>query len=401
MWVKYKKYCHWVNVLILIMLGVGLDSLAAQYDFIVEPPLGYQKNDDIYLVGNFNDWTVAGGTAKKLTYSNGKLTTQIETSLNDLHFTFVKNADWQHMPASLFGKSLCTYYQHVDGHNKIVYADIPAWKTDQAAKAVAPSLTGNIQTLKAFVNPQFKRVDDIAIYFPPSYQKNSKKLYPVLYVLDGQNVFDAATAYSSEWQLDEIVEQLIAQHKLEEMIVVAVPNSKARWIEYNPWPFKNAKGELQQGEGDLTMQFITKTLKPYMEKNYRIKRSRSGLAGSSLGGLMALYAALEYSNHFAFVAAFSPALDVQDAKGNNVLFEAIKQSEATAAVKIYMDIGKIEYGDFARIDELKQLFINKGINPEYLRLVKDELGRHCEEDWSKRFPAAIQWLMADFPSSGH
>jgi predicted alpha/beta superfamily hydrolase len=388
------KYYQFFGASCLVMIVAVPPVLAAQYDVIVTPPHNYQVQDEIYLVGNFNDWMLNGPSAKKLTYANGKLTAQIDTALNDLHFTFVKNADWQHMPASLSGKSLCTFYQSLDSKGDVVYAEIPAWKTDVPIKEEVSSLSGNVKTLKAFANPYFKRTDDIVIYLPPSYKTASTKSYPVLYMLDGQNVFDAATAYSSEWQLDEILERLIAQHKLDEMIVVAVPNSPARWIEYNPWPFKNAKGELQQGGGDLTMQFITKTLKPYMEENYRIKRSWSGLAGSSLGGLMALYAALEYSDQFSYVAAFSPALDIHDITGNNVLFRAVEQKKFIKPTKIYMDIGKFEYGDFDRIEELESIFRTKGVSLKQLHLVKDELGRHCEEDWSKRFPAALQWLMS-------
>lgn len=109
---------------------------------------------------------------------------------------------------------------------------------------------------------------------------------------------------------------------------------------------------------------------------------------------MAIYAALKHSDTFGFTAAFSPALAIENMDGINVLFEAIKQQQTIGNSKIYFDIGQMEYGNYEQIEQLNSLLLKQGFKPENLKMVKDDAGRHCEVDWSRRFPAAMEWLQA-------
>ncbi len=380
-------------LLSLIMLSANL--YAQQIKFMVSPPQGYDAKDTVHLVGDFNDWALNGPMANKLTLENGKLVTWISTTETSLHFTFVKNKDWQQLPASEQGKSLCTYFQQLDSAQVSVSADIPAWKTDPPRLLTESSLTGHIETLSQFQMPQLQRSADILVFLPPSYKTDTTLRYPVLYMLDGQNVFDAQTAYSDEWRVDEILSQMYQNQSAADLIVVAIPNGKDRCQEYNPWDFVNRNSEPVEGKGKHTMAFIRDTLKPVIDQKFRTQVLQSGLAGSSLGGLMALYSAIEHHDIFKFVAAFSPALDIYNAEGKNVLFEALK-GKHLSGTKIYFDIGKVEYGDFSRIESLSSQLSQayQGDNV-MLKLVKDPQGRHCEQDWSKRFPDAIKWLTSD------
>ncbi len=240
------------------------------------------------------------------------------------------------------------------------------------------------------------RTADIAIYLPPSYKDNQQQKYPVLYMLDGQNVFDEATSYSDEWRVDESLQELISQGTLRELIVVAIANGPRRWNEYNPWDYKSWDKPVKEiGEGKKTIAFIKETLKPYIDSHYQTQtqNTSTGFAGSSLGGLMALYAAMEHYDVFGFVAAFSPSLAVENMAGNNVLFEALKHQTQLDNTKIYIDMGEVEYGSYEPVDQLYQLLLKSGAPDENIKLVKDDLGRHCELDWSTRFPDAISWLL--------
>lgn len=362
---------------------------------IVTPPQNYQPSESVHIVGNFNDWLLSGAKATQLQLVEGKLIADLAVTDDELFFTFVKEQDWQHMPASVEGKSLCTYYKKLDKNTTTLFSEIPAWKTDAILQEAQSSATENVRYLKDFYVPQYDRKADIAIYLPESYKTLKDKKYPVLYMLDGQNIFDAATSYSDEWKVDELLSNLEHSDNFTEIIVVAIPNGFDRSIEYNPWNFVNGDGEVVQGKGAITIDFIKNTLKPHVDKHFRTEPENSGLAGSSLGGLMALYAAIEHSDVFKFVASFSPALDIKDATGSNVLFEAIKNKKLTTS-KIYFDIGKIEYGDYSRIETLfSMLQVAYSGNVSHLRLVKDDQGRHCELDWSKRFPDAIKWLLTE------
>lgn len=298
------------------------------------------------------------------------------------------------MPANRMAKSECIYRYQAKGKNDKIKLEIPLWTGDKPLVAAKHSLTGNIEQHENFDMPQLARKGNISVYLPKSYRKHTTKTYPVLYMLDGQNIFDAYTAYSDEWRIDEQLEKLTAKGKLEEIIVVSVPNSEQRQAEYNPWNFKGADGKEITGKGGLTLSFIKDTLKPFIDKTYRTQATpaTTGLAGSSLGGLMSVYAALEHSDTFGFVAAFSPALSIENMAGNSVLVEAIKQKKYAGNSKVYFDMGFVEYGNYDRAEQLQTLLLSQGFKPENVKMVKDDIGRHCEVDWSRRFPEALQWL---------
>jgi pullulanase len=362
----------------------------------VTPPADYSANETIHLVGSFNDWALEGDRAYPLIKDNGELSVTIPVNEKNVFFTLVKNKNWQLMPANEMAKSQCIYLHKATGGDAEMAVHIPLWTGDKPLKKAEPSLSGSVIQHRDFTLPQLGRNSDISVYLPKSYQHNTDKTYPVLYMLDGQNIFSAHSAHSDEWRIDELLEELTTAGTLDEMIVVAVPNSARRWVEYNPWDFKDRDGKAAQGQGELTIRSIKDTLKPFIDSRYRTnpQPASTGLAGSSLGGLMAIYAALEHSDTFGFTAAFSPALAIENMDGINVLFEAIKQQQTIGNSKIYFDIGLMEYGNYEQIEQLNSLLLNKGFKPENMKLVKDDIGRHCEVDWSRRFPAALEWLQA-------
>jgi pullulanase len=293
------------------------------------------------------------------------------------------------------GNAICTFVHSKNANSDNIEVTIPAWKDQPPTKKPVKTITGNVKVIKDFAMPQLNRVTDVSIYFPPSYGLNTEKKYAVLYMLDGQNVFDRSTAHSDEWQVDESLEALIAKGEIDEFIVVAIANGPRRWNEYNPWDYKSwATKAMETGEGDKTIAFIKDDLKPYIDKNYRtqVENTSTGLAGSSLGGLMALYGAMEYSDVFGFVAAFSPSLAIINKAEKNVLFEALKAKKNMGDVKVYVDMGKMEYGTYKEVELLQQHLLESGVPTKNLKLVKDDLGRHCELDWAKRFPDAVTWL---------
>ena len=390
-------------ILLLVLVQTSALSSAVISDdklsIIVTPPSNYNTNDTVHIVGNFNNWTLSGRGAHPLSYVEGKLVADIPNNQKDIIFGFVRNSDWQSIPSRESGNALCLFLHQKNSANHHIEIEIHAWKDDEPKKVAAHTIAGNVKVLKDFAMPQLNRTTDISIYFPPSYSVNKQQSYPVLYMFDGQNVFDDATAYSDEWQVDESLERLISTRELNEIIVVGIANGPRRWHEYNPWDYKSWDKKTEEvGEGDKTITFIKDSLKPFVDKNYRTKveGTSTGLAGSSLGGLMALYGAMEYSDVFGFIAAFSPSLAVENMAGNNVLFEALKNKNKNknkmGSVKIYLDMGKVEYGTYKEVEFLQQLLLERGVTEKNLKLVTDDLGRHCELDWSKRFPGAVTWL---------
>lgn len=353
----------------------------------------------VNLVGSFNQWTM--DESSKMNWSDSAKNYQfsIPKSSSPILFNVYKGGDWQNPLATQFGKPFtCGYFTDAEHTNK-VKLDFHGWAKDKTI--TAPDTTvGNLITLTDFPMNSLHRQGDIYIYLPKNYLKQHNKHYPVVYMLDGQNLFSEALSYSYEWQVDET----LALTQLE-VIVVGIANGSERWKEYNPWNSVNYMGKNIQGLGKKTIQFIQEELKPYIDANYRTLKGAedTALLGSSLGGLMALYAVIEHNKTFGKVAAFSPSfsfttVDAQaslDPEKSNLISAVKRVKSNNEKNKIYFDVGEVEYGSFVLLDALYESFISAGYAPSQLKMVKDKMGRHCELDWSKRFPVALNWLFND------
>lgn len=238
-----------------------------------------------------------------------------------------------------------------------------------------------------FEMPQLHRKRRIWVYLPPDYE-TSKKKYPVMYLHDGQNLFDDRASYAGEWQIDEALNKIFAQSK-ESAIVVGIDNGGEKRIEELS-PFKNSK--YGGGNGENYINFIVETLKPYIDKNYRTKSRRkyTTLGGSSLGALISVYGGVKFPETFGKILAFSNAFWFNSKELNDF----IRNSKTNLKrQKYYFVQGKHESED---MDEQTL----KVINSLKLRKVKsqniynrsDEDGKHNEMYWRREFPAAFLWL---------
>ena len=238
-----------------------------------------------------------------------------------------------------------------------------------------------------FEIPQLNRERRIWIYLPPNYTTTSKK-YPVLYMHDGQNLFDDRTSYAGEWQIDEAMNRIFAQTK-ESAIVVGIDNGGEKRIEELS-PFSNEKHG--GGNGENYMKFIVETLKPYIDKNYRTKscRNHTTLGGSSLGALISVYGAVKHPETFGKILAFSNAFWFNSDQLNAFILNSDVNLKKQ---KYYFVQGKYESEDMdfqteKVINALKQ----KGVKPKNIFNRSDEDGKHNEMYWRREFPAAFLWL---------
>ena len=178
------------------------------------------------------------------------------------------------------------------------------------------TLTGNIQRLCGFKSRLLGNRRDVWVYLPPGYRRFGRMRYPVLYLNDGQNVFDAATAFSGvEWRVDETAQQLIRKNLIEPLIIVAVANmGDDRIDEYAPTRgviSEEAKRKKRsKGLGRRYGEFLAQELKPYIDRKFRTRpdAESTGLGGSSLGGLLALSLGLWFPTVFTKVIAMSPSV---------------------------------------------------------------------------------------------
>ncbi|MBL0307611.1 MAG: alpha/beta hydrolase [Chitinophagaceae bacterium] len=266
--------------------------------------------------------------------------------------------------------------------NLLLLTGFYSFAQNETKPAIKSSASGNVIIIDtAFGIPQLQRSRKIWIYLPAGYS-TSKKKYPVLYMHDGQNVFDSATAYAGEWGVDEFLDSV----KLKESIVVAIDNGlNKRMNEYNPYDSER----FGKGEGGLYVDFLVKTLKPYIEKKYRTKKCRKSrfIAGSSMGGLISLYAVLKYPRVFGGAGIFSPAFWVAPK-----IYDDIQSKGRKVKGKLYFYAGKQE-GETMVPYMLKAFEALTAVSRSKISTVIRDEGKHNEATWRKEFPLFYEWLL--------
>src|SRR5436190_6174599 len=269
-------------------------------------PVNDPANGSIFIAGSFNSWNPQ---SKDFQFQKNEKGYFLELSLNAGSYEYkITRGGWEKVECSKEGKDIGNRTLKVVANEKIEI-NIEGWKdlfaSSQSRKSTANK---NVRIIdSAFFIPQLNRTRRVWIYLPPSYNSSNKK-YPVLYMHDGQNIFDDATSFSGEWGVDEALDTLGL--KTKECIVVGIDNgSDKRLNEYCPYDFSLQSGQKGKGEGDLYLQFLAKTLKPFVDKKYRtLKDSKNTFtAGSSMGGLISMYAVLKYPKTFGGAGVFSPA----------------------------------------------------------------------------------------------
>lgn len=238
--------------------------------------------------------------------------------------------------------------------------------------------------------PKFKR--DLFVYLPPSYRQSGRR-YPVLYMQDGQNLFDSALSYAGEWQVDETLSALAAEGI--EALVVGIPNAgKNRIIEYNPF-------HPQTPNGAQYVDFMANTVKPLIDREFRTlpEREHTGVIGSSMGGLISLYAYFAAPQVFGMAGVVSPALWF----GKGQMYDFVARAPFVPG-RVYLDVGTQEVAGTGKnrhhaqaylesVQRMAQTLLKKGyVAGENLWYVEDEGGQHNETDWARRLPDMLRFL---------
>ena len=215
------------------------------------------------------------------------------------------------------------------------------------------TLTGDIQQHAQFASRILKNQRDIWVYLPPGYRRSTSRRYPVFYLHDGQNVFDAATAFGgTEWNADETAQGLINRRLIEPLIIVAVGGAgEDRIHEYTP-----TSGRLEPNGGSDAKsrgllraygRFLVHELKPFIDQTYRTRpdKDSTGLGGSSLGGLASLILSFWFPNTFTRIAALSPSVWWDDSVIHRIVEEI---DEAPRSSKIWLELALMRKAGNAR-----------------------------------------------------
>jgi predicted alpha/beta superfamily hydrolase len=244
------------------------------------------------------------------------------------------------------------------------------------------TVRGNVVVFPEVHSPQLGNARPIVVYLPPSHGLDARR-YPVLYMHDGQNLFDAGTsAFGIEWGVDETM-QALAREGIE-AIVVGIWHMEDRQHEYSP--FSNGRGSA----GDAYLEFLVKTVRPLVNRTFRTRceRRHTGILGSSLGGLISTYGYLRYPKIFGMLGAFSPSYWA----GRGAIYRMLADVSAPPG-RAYFDNSTHETSARRMFNHFRKDF---GYTPEVdLRYVEDPDGAHDESAWAARFPAAVRFLLGE------
>lgn len=363
--------------------------LLAQLTIIVNSvPSNTPHDSDLYVAGSFNEWSAAHPEYLLESDELGVLSIRIAPDPGTLEFKFTRGS-WDTVEGTADGQFRPNRTVDYAGGPDTLRLDIAGWEGQD------PGNTGGTAALnvsllnEAFYMPQLDRYRRIWIYLPPDYAVSTRR-YPVLYMHDGQNLFDRRTSFSGEWEVDESLNELFGEAGDKGVIVVGIDNGGATRIEeYTPWPNPEYGG----GSGEAYVDFIVETLKPYIDDHYRTLpgQGTTGIMGSSLGGLISLYAGIEHQDIFGRVGVFSPSLWFSPQS-----YTHISERGKDYDMRFYLMAGKPESSTMG--PDLLALYNNlldAGFQPDevYLRLQDD--GQHSEWFWAREFPDAYSWLFAE------
>ena len=238
----------------------------------------------------------------------------------------------------------------------------------------------------------------VRIYFPDAYDREPGRRFGVLYMCDGQNVFNhAESAIYHTWCANTTMDWMSASGAIPPWIIVAIDHTALRMEEYSPWdePAKN-----QRGRGREFVDFLIHHLKPHIDATYRTlpEAHRTALAGASLGGLIGLYVARYHLDVIGRIAAVSPSV----MWSNGAIFRAWDQPPRQWC-KIYVDVGSIErywfyetYLDYVdAVESFQRQLRGLGLGAHEFRFVLAEGDFHNEQAWQKRLPGIFTWLLED------
>ena len=243
---------------------------------------------------------------------------------------------------------------------------------------------GKVSIVPDFASPQLKNSRTLRIYLPPGYQENAAKRYPVLYMHDGQNLFDAKTAaYGVEWGIDETVNRLIATGAMDEVIVVGIDNTPERIAEYTPCCDPKYGG----GKLDGYQAFVVDTVKPYVDKTYRTLagKEHTAVMGSSLGGIASVAMAQRRPDVFSKAGGVSSSFWWNGG-------QMVSEPAARVPVKFYLDAGGKDDG-LAETKQMRDAMHRQGYKADAdLMFVADPNGSHNEKSWAARVEKPLIWF---------
>jgi len=380
------------KLLYIILLCTLALRISAQVTFTIQSLPSYTPvEDSLYIAGNFNSWEP--GELQYMLQKNGEekwnITLAAQAAGTVIKFKFTRGS-WATVEKGSGGEEISDR-TYTFGSIDSVDIGIANWADGGGGSNSTAAANVTIMSTD-FYMPQLDRKRRIWIYFPPGYETSGIS-YPVLYMHDGQNLFDATTSFSGEWEVDETLNNLATLGKHVPLVVGIDNGGVDRINEYTPW----TNPEYGGGDADKYMQFIVETLKPYIDQHYHTlpDRENTGIMGSSLGGLVSHYGSLIYQDIFSKAGLFSPSYWFSDSVWTFTHNTGHQQN-----VRMFQLCGTNESaGMVGEMQRMNDSLVSIGFGQEniYNKIVSG--GQHNEKLWREAFGEAYQWLFDSYTNS--
>lgn len=394
---SYPRRCPpgWLFLLLLLPLPAlrcATPPATVQVSVQIVVPDQTPKDATLFLAGNCNGWNPGDPQWRLRRQEDGTWSGSFPLEPGfALQFKFTRGT-WDTVEKDGRGGELPNRTLEITTASA-VRLQVQGWRDLTPAPAVGATVTGDLRLVEAFPLPQLGTTRTLRILLPPGYDATDQR-YSVLYMHDAQNLFDGATAFAGEWEVDEALAGLAASGQLPPMIVVGIDHGgTTRLNEYSP--FKDDR--IPDPRGDAYADFLVQSLKPWVDRTYRTRpeAAHTALAGSSLGGLISLHTALRHPGVFGKVACLSSSFWV----GARQMVKEVDGGAVDPALRLYLDIGDRESGAPADSRQAVQdtqavaaALGRRGLGSDRLKVVVAPGGRHQEAAWAARFPAALTWL---------
>ena len=337
----------------------------------------------VYISGNFNNWRTQDKEFVMEKIGNGSYHYKFAHDFNYpamLLYKFTKG-DWSEVEIDSHGNR--TENRSVAAYTGVQNEHVARWRKNWLP--FKQSYLPQVQLISdEFKIPQLNKTRKIWALLPHDYD-NSSENYPVMYLQDAQNLFNEKAEFGN-WEIDKKL-AVMSEYKIGKIIIIAIEHAEEDRIkEYNV-----GKTVLGKGQGKKYIRFVTDTLKPYVDSNFRTKKERefTGIGGSSMGGLISIFSGLRNPETFGKLMIFSPSLWVVP----ELKIDAKKVN--TAGTKVYLYAGgdesktMIEHIKKFQNDLISNQFI---VDKSQINLSINRQGKHSETFWSDEFPKAIEWL---------
>lgn len=379
------------------LLGLAAGARAARVTFVlVDLPRETPAGAALYLASNAAGWDPARPEWAFARVPGGPPRLTLDLPAGTLLQFKVTRGSWDAVETLAGGTARDNRLLEVRGDREVELR-VERWADAGPPGGPLSTQNGDVERLAGVFSPELGNRRDVLVWLPPGYRDGARR-YPVVYMHDGGNVFDASTSFAGvEWRADETAAELARRGRPLIVVAVAASPDGQRLSEYGPWPVP-ALGAA--GRGDAYADFVARTLKPLIDARFRTRPGRASTAvlGSSMGGLVSLYMALRDPEVFGFAGALSPSLWFADSRAFSWVDS---RPPAREAPRVWLDMGAQE-GDtqaqaqrnVALAREMARRLRRRGVETRFVVA----RGAHTETAWAERLPAVLEWWLTGLPT---